>query len=103
MTPAEHDLLTTFRFLDGPEPLHQAVALLNSLPTGWAILRLFTSRNPWSQRNRELEKSADVLAGRGMLTLTRARRLKLMCEYEITEAGCAALEAAWPSTTNGAS
>lgn len=101
MTPTEHDLLTVFRFLDAPYPLHQAVALLNPPPTGWALL--LTSRNPWSQRNRELEKVADVLAGRGLLTLTRFRRVALMCEYEITEAGCAALEATRASTTEGAS
>lgn len=99
LTPAEHDLLTVFRFLDGPEPLHQAVATLDAPRAGWALL--FTSRNPWSQRNRELERAADALAGRGLLTLTRFRRVALMCEYEITEAGCAALQAAWPSITKG--
>ena len=101
-TPDERAVLAAFSRLPGPQPLFAALVVLNPLPAGRARLRLFAARNPWRDRNRELGAVADALAGCGLLTLTRPRRLPLAGEYEITDAGLAALASTQTSTPNGA-
>ena len=85
MTEDERILLDVFAAAQRPVPVVMVLDVVHPLPAGWAKLRLFKQGNPWHRRSDELQAVVEGLAERGLLLRTRARRLRLESEYEITD------------------
>lgn len=83
----EQALLAAYAKAGRPTPLAVILGGLNPVPRGWAVLRLFAPVSPWHDRNDVLQAVTENLVERGLLVLTRARRLSQNNEYEITDAG----------------